>query len=110
MFFPTLAWPSAQARRAKFRNIGYGLRNDFELNFGRYLPTFGPAENDSTDTQREGGPSGYKRFRPTRPVPHFNLPCFGPSDVVPCWPRLAGWPTLALVGLEPMQKGVEWRR
>jgi enoyl-CoA hydratase/carnithine racemase len=51
MFFPTLAWPSAQARRAKLRNIGYGLPSDFELNFGRYLPTFGPAEDDSTDTQ-----------------------------------------------------------
>ena len=41
MFFPTLAWPSAQARRAKLRNIGYGLRSDFELNFGRYLPALG---------------------------------------------------------------------
>ena len=51
MFFPTLAWPSAQARRAKLRNIGYGLRSDFELNFGRYLPSFGPAENDPTDAQ-----------------------------------------------------------
>ena len=51
MFFPTLAWPSAEARRAKLRGIGYGLRSDFELNFGRYLPTFGPAEHDDTDTQ-----------------------------------------------------------
>jgi hypothetical protein len=50
MFFPTLAWPSAQARRAKLRNIGYGLPSDFELNFGRYLPSFGPAEEHSTDT------------------------------------------------------------
>ena len=45
MFFPTLAWPSAQARRAKIRNIGYGVRSDFELNFGRYLPTFGTGES-----------------------------------------------------------------
>ena len=51
MFFPTLAWPSAQARRAKLRNIGYGVRSDFELNFGRYLPAFGPSGDDSTDTQ-----------------------------------------------------------
>ena len=51
MFLPTLAWPSAQARRAKLRGIGYGLRSDFELNFGRYLPTFWPAEHDDTDTQ-----------------------------------------------------------
>jgi enoyl-CoA hydratase/carnithine racemase len=50
MFFSTLAMPGAQARRAKVRNIGYGLRSDFELNFGRYLPTFGPADDD-TDRQ-----------------------------------------------------------
>ena len=48
MFFSTLALPSAQARRAKIRNIGYGLRSDFELNFGRYLPAFGRADNDDT--------------------------------------------------------------
>jgi hypothetical protein len=51
LFFPLLALPSAQARRAKVRNIGYGVRSDFELNFGLYLPTFGPAERDDTDTQ-----------------------------------------------------------
>ena len=43
MFFPTLACPSAQVRRAKIRGIGYGLPSDFELNFGRYLPGFGHA-------------------------------------------------------------------
>jgi hypothetical protein len=52
MFFSTLAWPSAQARRAKIRNIGYGLRSDFELNFGRYLPGFGRADEDETNTER----------------------------------------------------------
>ena len=46
MFFSTLAWPSAQARRAKVRNIGYGVPSDFELNFGKYLPTLGPAPDD----------------------------------------------------------------
>jgi enoyl-CoA hydratase/carnithine racemase len=51
MIFPMLTWPSAQARRAKLRNIGYGLPSDFELNFGRYLPSFGRAEEDSTDAQ-----------------------------------------------------------
>jgi enoyl-CoA hydratase/carnithine racemase len=51
MFFPTLAWPSAQARRAKLRNIGYGIRSDFELNFGRYLPAFGRADDADTDTR-----------------------------------------------------------
>ena len=49
MIFPMLTWPSAQARRAKLRGIGYGLPSDFELNFGRYLPAFGPSEDDSTD-------------------------------------------------------------
>ena len=51
MIFPMLTWPSAQARRAKLSGIGYGLPSDFELNFGRYLPAFGPAEEDSTDAQ-----------------------------------------------------------
>jgi enoyl-CoA hydratase/carnithine racemase len=41
LFFRTLASPSAQARRARIRNIGYGVPSDFELNFGRYLPQFG---------------------------------------------------------------------
>jgi enoyl-CoA hydratase/carnithine racemase len=46
LFFPLLAMPSAQARRGKVRNIGYGVRSDFELNFGRYLPTFGESDDD----------------------------------------------------------------
>ena len=50
-FFSILGLPSAQARRAKLRGIGYGLRSDFELNFGRYLPGFGQADDDDTDTQ-----------------------------------------------------------
>jgi enoyl-CoA hydratase/carnithine racemase len=49
--FSILAWPSAQARRAKLRDIGYGVRSDFELNFGRYLPAFGRADGDGTPTQ-----------------------------------------------------------
>ena len=51
LFFPLLALPGAQARRAKIRNIGYGVPSDFELNFGRYLPTFGRADDDNTGTQ-----------------------------------------------------------
>ena len=51
MFFPTLAWPGAQARRAKVRDIGYGVPSDFELNFGRYLPALGRADDDGTDTR-----------------------------------------------------------
>jgi len=47
LFFPLLALPGAQARRAKIRGIGYGVPSDFELNFGRYLPTFGPADDDT---------------------------------------------------------------
>jgi enoyl-CoA hydratase/carnithine racemase len=46
MIFETLALPGAQARRAKIRGIGYGIRSDFELNFGRYLLSFGPAEQE----------------------------------------------------------------
>jgi len=51
LFFPTLAWPSAQARRAKIRTIGYGVPSDFEMNFGRYLPAFGPADGVDTDAR-----------------------------------------------------------
>jgi len=50
MIFPMLALPSAQSRRPKLRSIGYGVRSDFELNFGRYLPTLGPADDDDTDS------------------------------------------------------------
>src|SRR6202021_875220 len=49
LFFPMLALPSAQARRAKIRNIGYGVPSDFELNLGRCLPTLGGADDDDTD-------------------------------------------------------------
>ncbi len=44
MIWTALASPGAQARRAKVRDIGYGVPSDFELNFGRYLPSFGPAD------------------------------------------------------------------
>ena len=53
LFFPTLAWPTAQARRAKLRGIGYGVRSDFELNFGQWLPRFAPGEHDDRDTHNE---------------------------------------------------------
>ena len=52
LFFPLLALPSAQARRAKIRGIGYGVASDFELNFGRYLPTFGRADDDDINKDR----------------------------------------------------------
>jgi enoyl-CoA hydratase/carnithine racemase len=46
LIWTTLAAPDAQARRPKLRGIGYGVASDFELNFGRYLPSFGPAAGD----------------------------------------------------------------
>lgn len=36
-FFEALAWPGAQARRIKTRQLGIGQRNEFELNFGKVL-------------------------------------------------------------------------
>jgi enoyl-CoA hydratase/carnithine racemase len=51
MFFSTLAQPGAQARRAKVRNLGYGVSSDFELNFGRYLPSLGPADDNDLATR-----------------------------------------------------------
>jgi hypothetical protein len=50
--------PRAQTRRAKIRNIGYGVPSDFELNFGRYLPAFGRADDmtrTSSPTDRRLG-------------------------------------------------------
>jgi enoyl-CoA hydratase/carnithine racemase len=46
IFFSTLARPGAQARRVKVRNIGYGVRSDFELNFGRRLPALGRSDGE----------------------------------------------------------------
>jgi enoyl-CoA hydratase/carnithine racemase len=52
IFFSALAWPGQRTRRAKMRSIGgYGVRSDFELNFGRYLPALGRADDVVTDTQ-----------------------------------------------------------
>jgi enoyl-CoA hydratase/carnithine racemase len=51
MIFSLLASPGTQARRVKLRNVGYGVRSDFELNFGRYLPALGQADGHNTDTQ-----------------------------------------------------------
>jgi enoyl-CoA hydratase/carnithine racemase len=48
LFFPLLAMPGAQARRAKVRDLGYGVRSDFELNFGRYLPGLGHTDDETT--------------------------------------------------------------
>ena len=58
MIFPMLSWPDAQARRGKLRDIGYGVRSDFELNFGRYLPGFGQAEDDETKAQPQRAKAG----------------------------------------------------
>jgi enoyl-CoA hydratase/carnithine racemase len=51
IFFSALAWPGQRARRVKVRSLGYGVRSDFELNFGRYMPTLEPADGDDTGTQ-----------------------------------------------------------
>jgi enoyl-CoA hydratase/carnithine racemase len=50
LFFRLLALSGAKARRGKVRNLGYGIRSDFELNFGRYLTQLGSADDD-TNTQ-----------------------------------------------------------
>ena len=38
---PMLASPGGQARRAKVAKVGYGVPGDFEMNWGKYLPSFG---------------------------------------------------------------------
>jgi enoyl-CoA hydratase/carnithine racemase len=45
LIWTTLAAPDAQVRRAKIRDVGYGVQSDFELNFGRYLPSFGRTDD-----------------------------------------------------------------
>jgi enoyl-CoA hydratase/carnithine racemase len=52
MIFPMLALPSAQSRRTKLRGIGYGIRSDFELNFGRYLTEFGTTGGKDAGKQK----------------------------------------------------------
>jgi enoyl-CoA hydratase/carnithine racemase len=52
LFFPLLALPGAQARRAKIRNMGYGVPGDFEFNFGKHLPRLGRADDDATGQDR----------------------------------------------------------
>lgn len=42
MFFAGLGGSKAKARRANVSTLGYGVRSDFELNFGRYLPSLAP--------------------------------------------------------------------
>ena len=52
IFFTALSWPGQRTRRDRMRSIGgYGVPSDFELNFGRYLPALGRADDDVTDTQ-----------------------------------------------------------
>jgi enoyl-CoA hydratase/carnithine racemase len=58
IIFSLLAGPSAQARRAKIRDIGSGVRSDFELNFGRYLPGFGRTDDIETDAQPYSAKAG----------------------------------------------------
>jgi enoyl-CoA hydratase/carnithine racemase len=47
LFFPLLALPGAQARRAKVRGLGYGVPSDFEFNFGKHLPALGREDDDA---------------------------------------------------------------
>jgi enoyl-CoA hydratase/carnithine racemase len=58
LFFPALASPSGQARRAKLRSLAYGVASDFEMNFGRYLPGLGQADGDDTNPPITGAPKG----------------------------------------------------
>jgi enoyl-CoA hydratase/carnithine racemase len=51
MFFNALAWPGQRTRRARIRNLGYGVPSDFEFNFGRHLPSLGRADDHDTGTQ-----------------------------------------------------------
>jgi len=56
LFFSALGWPGQRMRRTRVRSMGYGIASDFELNFGRDLPTLGQADGGGTSEQI-GGPS-----------------------------------------------------
>jgi len=76
IFFTTLALPSAQARRAKLRGIGYGVPSDFELNFGRTSPRSGGRTTmtrirDPTD--RRTVRTAPSRLQPFNGRPFFRL-------------------------------------
>ncbi|BCG02728.1 enoyl-CoA hydratase (plasmid) [Paraburkholderia sp. PGU19] len=58
LFFPALASPGGQARRAKLRSLAYGVPSDFEMNFGKYLPTLGRVGDDDTAPPLAGTPKG----------------------------------------------------
>jgi enoyl-CoA hydratase/carnithine racemase len=42
IFRTAITWPGVAARLSKVSKLGYGVRSDFELNFGRFLPTLQP--------------------------------------------------------------------
>ena len=58
LFFPSLASPAGQARRAKLRGLAYGVPSDFEMNFGRYLPQLGQSGNDNSKAPLGVAPKG----------------------------------------------------
>lgn len=58
LFFPSLASPAGQARRAKLRGLAYGVPSDFEMNFGRYLPQLGQSGNDNSKAPLAAAPKG----------------------------------------------------
>jgi enoyl-CoA hydratase/carnithine racemase len=58
LFFPSLASPTGQARRAKLRGLAYGVPSDFEMNFGRYLPQLGQSGNDNSKAPLGVAPKG----------------------------------------------------
>ncbi|WP_233866830.1 enoyl-CoA hydratase/isomerase family protein [Paraburkholderia adhaesiva] len=58
LFFPALASPSGQARRARLRRLDYGVPGDFEMNFGSYLPSLGRASDDDAEPPVAGVPTG----------------------------------------------------
>ena len=62
MFFSTRACPVRRGAVPKVHRIGHGYPSDFELNFGRYVPALGRADNDDRYTQPD---------RDTHPDPGF---------------------------------------
>jgi enoyl-CoA hydratase/carnithine racemase len=53
MIFSALNWPGQQKRRTRVRSLGYGTASDFELNFGKYLPSLGRADENGATRQSD---------------------------------------------------------
>jgi len=51
--YPEINTAEAEKMMTQSSSTAYDVRSDFELKFGRYLPSFKRADGDDTDKQRD---------------------------------------------------------